>query len=164
MPRGADPPLRVRTLWDPTASGCVRLLLVSADGGSSRQFTRRRALVLVLGTNVAVLLDGSKSSMQCSLPFLLIRQVIRQAEENPGNSQGTKTNTSHRNSCRSARANAFLLTYLPLAHFYLPLLLAAENIEGRYPAEDSGKVVGGSLDPCLGFRVRLLWGYGVGDH
>ena len=30
-----------------------------------------RALVLVLGTNIAVLLDCSKSSRQCSLPYLL---------------------------------------------------------------------------------------------
>ena len=30
-----------------------------------------RALVLVLGTNIAVLLDCSKSSKQCSLPYLL---------------------------------------------------------------------------------------------
>ena len=31
-----------------------------------------RALVLVLGTNIAVLLDCSKSSRQCSLPYLLL--------------------------------------------------------------------------------------------
>ena len=31
-----------------------------------------RALVLVLGTNIAVLLDCSKSSRQCSLPYLLV--------------------------------------------------------------------------------------------
>ena len=107
MPRGADPPLRVRTLWDPTASGCVRLLLVSADGGSSRQFTRRR-------TNVAVLLDGSKSSMQCSLPFLLIRQVIRQAEENPGNSHGAPKQTHHTEILVGppGRMLSYLLTYL----------------------------------------------------
>ena len=52
-----------------------------------------RALVLVLGTNIAVLLDCSKSSRQCSLPYLLTYllasgdQVIR---ENPA-SRGTET-------------------------------------------------------------------------
>ena len=114
MPRGADPPLRVRTLWDPTASGCVRLLLVSADGGSSRQFTRRRALVLVLGTNVAVLLDGSKSSRQCSLPFLLIRQVIRQAEENAPATARAPKQTHHTEILVGppGRMLSYLLTYL----------------------------------------------------
>ena len=34
-----------------------------------------RALVLVLGTNIAVLLDCSKSSRQCSLPYLLTTYV-----------------------------------------------------------------------------------------
>ena len=34
-----------------------------------------RALVLVLGTNIAVLLDCSKSSRQCSLPYLLLLTV-----------------------------------------------------------------------------------------
>ena len=36
-----------------------------------RQYTLHSALVLVLGTNIAVLLDCSKSSRQCSLPSLL---------------------------------------------------------------------------------------------
>ena len=44
-----------------------------------------RALVLVLGTNIAVLLDCSKSSRQCSLPYLLL--LIR---ENPA-SRGSQS-------------------------------------------------------------------------
>ena len=40
-----------------------------------------RALVLVLGTNIAVLLDCSKSSRQCSLPYLLTYATQEEEEE-----------------------------------------------------------------------------------
>ena len=40
-----------------------------------------RAFVLVLGTNIAVLLDCSKSSRQCSLPYLLTTEADMLAVE-----------------------------------------------------------------------------------
>ena len=40
-----------------------------------------RALVLVLGTNIAVLLDCSKSSRQCSLPYLLTTYEEEEEED-----------------------------------------------------------------------------------
>ena len=53
-----------------------------------------RAFVLVLGTNIAVLLDCSKSSRQCSLSYLLTTYLRRQPDqvirENPAN-RGTET-------------------------------------------------------------------------
>jgi len=60
-----------------------------------------RALVLVLGTNIAVLLDCSKSSRQCSLPSLLTYsdQVIR---GNPASRQVIRGNPASRGTESSA--------------------------------------------------------------
>jgi hypothetical protein len=63
-------------------STCLLLRTVCSVDGSSpscglggvSSSPVHRAFVLVLGTNIAVLLDCSKSSRQCSLSYLLTRQ------------------------------------------------------------------------------------------
>ena len=55
----------------PTASCAAPTGRVPGLIGALSSSPVHRALVLVLGTNIAVLLDCSKSSRQCSLPYLL---------------------------------------------------------------------------------------------
>ena len=54
-----------------TARALQRRRVESLVLGALSSSPVHRALVLVLGTNIAVLLDCSKSSRQCSLPYLL---------------------------------------------------------------------------------------------
>ena len=62
-------------------STCLLLLAVQRQRveslvlGALSSSPVHRALVLVLGTNIAVLLDCSKSSRQCSLPYFLTSVV-----------------------------------------------------------------------------------------
>ena len=102
-----------------------------------------RALVLVLGTNIAVLLDCSKSSRQCSLPYLLL--LIRENPASRGSQSVSSLPHSYQRStwslhtlifCTSVRWNLSILWFL-LAGLALqvdsPSSVSSLRTSGRSP-------------------------------